>query len=232
MTKTMKPTSILLLIASILFLSAAASAQAPSSLKVAVVALSVNEYGGYLKSSGNPQTDQLIQQNLNGLLESTEILISREWQLIPLASFINNPAYQAATIGHLKSGLFAPVVEGTTIPSFTEDRKGIIRSVMTAQQVKDVCAAIGADVVMVVYSEWAVATGQWAPTNKALAKNCVSMYSKDGKQLFFGRKDVMGQRTLGAMGKFAMNEDTIREWGNAYVSGIEQVLHANKSKVR
>jgi len=205
---------------------------AAESLKVAVVALSVNDYGGYLKSSGNPQTDQLIQQNLNSLLEETENLLEEYWQVIPLDSFIKNQAYIATTVGHLKSGLFAPVVNGVTVPSFTDDRKSIVKCVMTADQAKNVCAATGADVVVNIYSEWAVKTGSFVPTNKALAKNCMSMYSKDGKQLFYGRKDVMGTRTLGAMGSFAMNEETIKEWAVSYTSGIQQVISKNAAKVR
>ena len=49
--------------------------------------------------------------------------------------------------------------------------------------------ATGADLLVVIYSEWAVATGKFIPTAKALTKNVVSIYSAAGAQVFHARRD-------------------------------------------
>jgi len=118
------------------------------------------------------------------------------------------------------------------MPSFTADRKQIIKCVLEKATAQQLCQALGVDVVVVVYTEWAVATGRWAPTNKALAKNCVAAYSSSGKKLFFDREDVMGKKTLGAMGSFVLDESTISEWVMSFKEGFDAVLAKNAKKVK
>ena len=70
----------------------------------------------------------------------------------------------------------------------------------------------GTDFILIAYSEWAVATGRFVPTSKALAKNVVSIYNAAGKQVFADRADTQGDRTLGAMGSVVVDQNSIGEW--------------------
>ena len=56
---------------------------------------------------------------------------------------------------------------------------------------------LGVDAVVLVYSEWGIDSGKFVPTMKALTKNCFAMYSKDGRKLFYARKDMRGAKVIG-----------------------------------
>jgi hypothetical protein len=205
----------------------------PSEKKIAVVALSVNDWSNsLLAAGGNPDTARLVDENTLAMLEATEETLGQYWTVVKAEEFIGNEAFRELSIGHVMEGLYAPKIDEQELPSFTENRKEIIKSVLTKETAQSLCQTLKVDVVVVIYSEWAVAQGGFVPTNKALAKNCVAMYSSSGKQLFFARKDIKGKRTLGAMGRIALNEDTIGEWVEAYKTGFQQIVEAKKKVVK
>jgi hypothetical protein len=208
-----------------------AQVEAASTTKVALVTLSVNDYGGVLEGGGSSDAAELVSANMRKMVELTEERLARDWSVVKAASFVANDAFRELSIGQIKDGLFGAELDGLVLPSFTAERKEIIKCVLSKATAQKLCEVLGVDVVMVVYSEWAVATGTWAPTNKALAKNCVAAYDASGKQLFFGRKDVMGKRTLGAMGSFAIDENTISEWVMSYQEGLNAVLKKFGKKI-
>ena len=190
---------------------------------VAVVSLGVNNYKQF---GTRGRIDQaLIDDNVNLMLKQTEQLLAKRWTVKPAASFVGDSAFRKLSIGDVKPGLAAPTIKGHTLPSFTTNRKEIIRGVLQPETAKQLCSTLGVDAVVVVYSEWMTDTGKFIPTVKALTKNCFSMYGKDGGQIFFDRKDVRGANVIG--GAFAgvyINEDTIGQWVNAYASGAKTVL--------
>lgn len=205
----------------------------PSEKKIAVVALSVNDWSNSLLSAGfNPDTARLIDENMLAMLEATEKTLGQYWTVVKAEEFIGDEAYRKLSIGHVKEGLYAPKIDEQELPSFTEKRKEIIKSVLTKETAQSLCQALKVDVIVVIYSEWAVAQGSFVPTNKALAKNCVAMYSSSGKKLFFAREDIKGKTTLGAMGRIALNEETIGEWVEAYKTGFQQIVEAKKKVVK
>lgn len=199
---------------------------------VAVVSLSVNDYSKMLSSAAGADSTLLINNNMNKMLQITEEQLAKYWDVKPAGSFIGDQAYIKLSLGRVKQGLFNPQQGNNQMPNFTDERSEIIKAVLKADTAKDLCKALKVDYLAVIYSEWAVATGSFVPTNKAMAKNCVAMYDKDGKQLFFGRKDFMGEKTLGAVGRIALNEETISEWVNAYNKGIEFILNSENKKVK
>ena len=199
---------------------------------VAVVSLSVNDYSKMLSSAGGADSSFLINNSMNRMLQISEEHLSKYWDVKPADSFISDPEYINLSLGRAKQGLFNPQLGDNQMPNFTDDRGEIIKSVLKTDTAKSLCETLNVDYLMVVYSEWAVATGRFVPTNKALAKNCVAMYNKSGKKLFFARKDVMGEKTLGAVGKIALNDETINEWVTAYNKGIEYILESQNKKVK
>lgn len=198
----------------------------------AVVSLSVNDYSKMLSSAAGADSSFLINNSMNKMLQITEEHLGQYWDVKPADSFIGDPAYINLSLGRAKQGLFNPQLGDNQMPNFTDDRGEIIKSVLKKDTAKALCETLNVDYLMVVYSEWTVATGRFVPTNKALAKNCVAMYNKAGKQLFFARRDVMGEKTLGAVGKIALNDETINEWVTAYNKGVEYILESQNKKVK
>jgi len=193
---------------------------------VAVVSLTVNDYSRSLSYTGGVDSSRFIDANLNRILDLTEQQLGGHFQVKPAASFVADAAYRGLSIGTVKEGLFAPKFQGIRMPTFTDNRDQIIKAWLSPETARALCSTLQVDYVFVAYSEWAVATGRMVPTQKALAKNCAALYGRDGKQLFFARKDVQGAKTLGAMNRIAVNEETIGEWVAAYDLGLRDILLA------
>jgi hypothetical protein len=198
---------------------------------VAVVSMSVNDYSKMLTSASGADAAMLINDNMNKMLKTTEEELAKYWDVKSASSFIGDPAYIKLSIGKVRQGLFSPEAGKNQMPNFTDERSEVIKAVLKADTAKALCETLKVDYLAVIYSEWAVATGKFVPTNKALAKNCMAMYNKEGKQIFFSRKDYNGEKVLGAVGNIALNEETISEWVNAYNKGIEFILNSENKKV-
>ncbi len=223
----------LLLLSAVLLLTVSCKAPqmgAQSSMKagvdfksVAVVSFAINNYGSFGTAGAiNPA---LIDPTLMTLVKKTESILAEKLVVKPAATFVKSKAYRSLSIGDVKSGLYAPKFSGTVMPSFSSDRKAIVKGVLPAETAKELCRTLGVDAVVLVYSEWLLDSGKFIPTIKALTKNCFAMYSKDGQKVFYDRKDMRGARVIG--GAFAgvhINEETIDQWVDAFSNSAEIVL--------
>jgi len=193
---------------------------------VAVVSFAVNNYGAF--GASGVISPALIDSTFPQLVKKTEEILSQSLTVKPVSSFIDDDAYRALSIGTVKSGLYAPSINGLVLPSFSENRKDLVKGVLEPETAKALCRTLGVDAVVLVYSEWMIDSGKFIPTIKALTKNCFSMYSKDGSKVFYDRKDMRGEKIIG--GAFAgvhINEGTIDQWINAYGKSAEIVLKRN-----
>jgi hypothetical protein len=174
----------------------------------------------------------LIPTAMGEMLDITENALAGYWTVKPATEFVTNDDYRALSIGQVKSGLFSPTVNEQAMPSFTEKRSEVVKGLLEKSTAQKLCSLLEVDAVVLVYSEWAVATGKFVPTSKPLAKNCFSMYDKSGKQLFYGRQDMNGKKSLGAMGQITLNEETIHHWSEAYSRGLDAILKKYSKKLK
>jgi hypothetical protein len=107
---------------------------------------------------------------------------------------------------------------------FAADRSQLIKAGLDATQAQALAKASGADLVAVIYSEWAVATGRFVPTAKALTKNVVSIYAATGEVVYHARRDQVGNQTLGAWGRVIVDEKTIDQWVASYDLALATLL--------
>src|SRR5688572_3167459 len=188
---------------------------------IAVVSVSANNYGGSLQGWNNANASELMGTQLNKMVGGIETLLSRDWTVVSAGTFAGKDEFQVLAGERREVGL--PVFDGKTMPLFSKDRKQLIK----AQVDKDVAVKLariaGADYILIAYSEWAVATGRFVPTSKALAKNVVSIYDASGKQVYSGRADTQGNKTLGAFAAVVVDQNSIGEWVNAYDKGVHQL---------
>jgi hypothetical protein len=195
--------------------------------KLAVVSLSANNFGGSLQGWNSANSTDLMSSRLNIMLEFTEKAFSAGWDVVPASSFVTKPEFIALAGEQRDVG--APMFEGMYMPLLSKNRKQLVK----AQLDKDVAISLanvtGADFMAVIYSEWAVKTGRFVPTSKALTKNVVSIYDAKGKQVFKGRLDKMGAKTLGAFNAVYVDDGTIDQWVNAYTSGFA-AMYAGRKK--
>jgi hypothetical protein len=153
-----------------------------------------------------------------------ETLLAKDWTVVPAASFAGKDEFQVLAGERREVGL--PVFDGKTMPLFSKDRKQLIKAEVDKETAVKLAAIAGADFILIAYSEWAVATGRFVPTSKALAKNVVSIYDATGKKVFEDRADAQGNRTLGAMGSVVVDQNSIGEWVTAYDKGIHTLYGA------
>lgn len=195
---------------------------------IAIVSISANNFGNSLQGWNSANTTELMHSRLNHMLDLSEKLFAQDWELVPASSFANKPEFQALAGEQREVGL--PELNGETMPLFSKDRKQLIAAEVDRDVAQQLAAVTGADFIVIIYSEWTVATGRFVPTSKALTKNVVSVFDASGKQVYDDRSDQQGQQTLGAVGRVAVNEDTIDQWVNAYEKGIEALYFDGRKR--
>lgn len=186
--------------------------------KIALVSMAINNYKIW---GGSPISDELVRKNIQVLATDIEGVLAEKYTLVPAAKFIGTAGYASGAIPAMEEGLVIP----EKMHIFSKNRKELVKGVLSKEQAQTLCKLTGADAVITFYSEWLVATGKFIPTNKAQTKNCISMYDKEGKQVFFKRKDVNGEKVLGsAYSNTHINQDTLDQWMNASIAATRTIF--------
>jgi hypothetical protein len=185
---------------------------------IAVVSVSANNYGGSLQGWNSANASDLMGKQLNQMVGLMEGLFSKDWTVVNASTFAGKDEFQLLAGERREVGL--PVFDGKTMPLFSKDRKQLIKAEVDKDVAIKLAQIAGTDFILIAYSEWAVATGRFIPTSKALAKNVVSIYDASGKKVFEDRADAQGDKTLGAMGSVVVDQNSIGEWVTAYDKGI------------
>ena len=197
---------------------------------IAIVSLSANNYGGSLQGWNSANSYSLMGSRLNTMLTHTEEHLEKDWKVVKAESFVAKAEYQKLAGKQRKLGL--PSFGKSIMPLMANNRKEMVKARLTKDKAVALTKITGTDFIMVIYSEWAVKTGKFVPTSKALTKNVISVYNKQGKQVFSGRKDQVGAKTLGFSGSVVVDENTINQWVDAYVAGINKLFPRKKSKTK
>lgn len=193
---------------------------------IAVVSISANNYGGSLQGWNSANASDLMSNQLNKMLELTETVFAKDWKVINAKTFAGKPEFLALAGEQRDVGL--PAYEGRVMPLFSKDRKQLVKAQVDKDVAVKLASISGADFILVIYSEWAVATGKFVPTSKALTKNVLSIYDASGKQIYTGRQDTQGNRTLGGMGSVVVDANSINEWVVAYEKGLNGLYGLKK----
>jgi hypothetical protein len=196
--------------------------------KLAIVSLSANNLGNSLQGWNSVSTSDLMISRMNKMLSAAEELFAQDWKLIKAKTFASKPEYQKLAGEQREVGL--PKPGGHTMPLFSKNRKQLVKTQVDKDVAQSLAAATGGDFIMIIYSEWAVATGRFVPTSKPLTKNVVSIYDAKGKQVYNGRHDQMGTKTLGSLGNVVVNESTIDHWVDAYKTGLKILFDKGRKK--
>ena len=217
---------------SLLCLVAFAACSSPMSLegaatrhpgsKVAVVSISANNFGDSLQGWNTARTSQLMGSRVAKMLNTAERALGEKWKVVPADHFVGRKSFQKHKGQEFDVGLAK--LRGGTLPVFASNRDQLIKARLDPTQAQALAKATGADLVVVIYSEWAVATGKFVPTAKALTKNVVSIYSATGESVYHARKDQVGSQTLGAWGRVAVTEGTIDQWVDSYEVALTSLL--------
>ncbi len=194
---------------------------------IAVVSVSANNYGGSLQGWNTANASELMGTRLNQMVGGIETLLAKDWTVVNAGTFAGKDEFQVLAGERREVGL--PVFDGKTMPLFSKDRKQLIKAEVDQDVAQKLAQIAGTDFILIAYSEWAVATGRFVPTSKALAKNVVSIYNAEGKQVFSDRADTQGDRTLGAMGSVVVDQNSIGEWVLAYDKGIHTLYGAPRN---
>lgn len=198
--------------------------------KVALVSLSVTNWGGSATGTAGTldQAAKLIDGTLAGMVGETEKTLSGFMQVTKASGFVSNPAYRSLNVKN-DLGAIVPKMNGTPMAVFTNDNSQLIAAAVTPDVAKKLCANLRVDGVVVVYSEWSYAQGGFVPLRRALAKNVVSVWDRNGDLVFNKRVDETGTGVLGGpYGPIVVNEGTIKQWADAYTAGFGKIAQEMK----
>jgi len=193
--------------------------------RVAVVSLSISDWGGSVRmgSVGSTSVSELISDTAAKMLVDTEEKLSSKWQVVKASSFVGSNNYQK--LGTEKTlSVIVPKVNGKEMAVFTQVSKEIKGGQIAPQTAMDLCKALQVDAVVLVFSEWTVKTGGIVPMTKAVTKNIFTIWDANGKQITKKRVDMMGSKSLGAFGIKAVNENTISEWHASYDKAMNKII--------
>lgn len=192
--------------------------------KVAVVSLTMSDWGGSVKAGGaGGNVDKTLQNATSQLLKDTEARLGKDYKVVKAETFVGNGGYQKATVKHALS-VYTPEIKGKELGVFTADGKSLKRGDVTPEKARELCKLLGVDGVFVIFSEWTVKTGGFVPTTKAVTKNIVSLWDAKGEKVFTRRVDKMGSRVIGGMGIKAVTADTVDEWTGTYRQALDTIL--------
>jgi hypothetical protein len=189
---------------------------------VAVVSLSINDYGNSLQGWNSAMVSDLMYSRAATMVQMTESELSRYWRVIPAPQFVGNPAYQE--LAGMRFEVAVPQVDGHFMPVFAMDRRQLIRAQVSPDQAYALAQATGADLVAIVYAEWGVVTGGVIPTSKSLSKNVIGIFDSGGNQVYRRRADARGSKTLGAFGRVVVDENSIDQWVEAFHKGMTRIF--------
>jgi hypothetical protein len=206
-------------------LKAELSAARDRKAKLAVISLTVNDYGRQLQGTSNSNVAALVDRKMDEMLGFAEkSFTDAGWTVAPAASLVGTEAYKKASIGKLFEGVYGPHPGGVEMLSFSQSRGDLVKTRLEPPVAQTLCAGLGVDVVVLVYSEWAVGTNSWTSLTSPLTKNVVGIYDSQGRQLFQARKDVKGDKVLGAFGRAVVDEQTMDVWVGAFENGLGQLI--------
>src|SRR5690606_27748799 len=113
-----------------------------------------------------------------------------------------------------------PNYDGYDMPYFGYEKKHLVKARVAPEMAQALAQAAGTDLIAIVFTEWGTKTGSFVPTSKALVRTTLTIHDASGRLLFSGRRSAVGERTVGAFGGVALDEQTIQEWMGAYVQSV------------
>jgi len=188
--------------------------------KIALVSLTVSDFGRSLQFGNAAGVGELITKKMDEMTAVTEATLGSAWTVVPSASVVASEGYTKLAKGEAKDNMFT----ASNMKLFSAERGDLVKTRLDPQTAKDLCAALGVELVAVIYSEWTTVTGGFVPTTKAYAKTVVSIWDNQGRQLFKDRKDVEGSKTLGAFGRAQVDENSLDVWVGAYKTGLDKMM--------
>lgn len=212
----------------------AAATKKPSAPinKVALATFTVRNWGDMVSgTAGNARATELINGTLAGLLTTTENKLSGVKRVSRMSGFIGNASYRSMNVKS-EIELMLPKVNGTPVVNFSRSESDVVAANLSPEAAKKLCAILQVDAVVVVYSEWAWAQGHFVPTKRALAKDVVTVWDRSGNLVFSKRVDETGPGVLGGpYSPIVVNEGTIKQWGEAYLKALDQILVEMKASL-
>ena len=197
-----------------------------SSVKrVAVVSFSVSDWGGSVKygSVGKTPVHKLLESAVNKMLTDTEEMLSQKWSVVKAETFVKESKYQRLGVEKTLS-VYVPKVKGKEMAVFTQVSGEIKSGKIDPQTAINLCKALSVDGVVLVFSEWTTKTGGMIPMTKAVTKNVVTIWDKNGRLASKKRVDNMGRKALGGFGVKAVNENTITEWCASFNTAMGKIV--------
>lgn len=192
------------------------SAQTPEA-KLALVSYSINEvnYGDWVLN------EYMMRKPLAQLLEHTERMLGRRWELIPAADFVPTLEYQELQASPLE--VAQPKFGDYSMRLFSSSREQLVAARTSRTRAAELARATGADLVALVYIEWDCASGFMTMVHP-IAKVVISIYDAQGNERFHVRQDHKDQEAIGARPfKNPITPASVGRWTSASRAALNEI---------
>lgn len=205
--------------------------------KVAVVSFALNDWGdnsavrvGGDSASGGfgnsfKTQREAIQRATDQLLPKTEARLAEQWQVKKASSFVASNSYRSLTVAKTLDA-YVPEVAGTPLGVFKQNSMALKKARLEADTAKALCKSLGVDAVFVIFSEWTTTTGSQVPITRPFSKNVISVWDKNGQEIFVRRVDQMGKVVIGGAGakvSIAIPK-VIEDFKDSYLKALDTIL--------
>ncbi|GEM_PF-1513563 len=190
------------------------TAKVNNGKSAAIVSLAVNDFGGALQGWNTARTGDLMARHTAQMVGLTAKRLSKHFKMVDPTTYVGKAEYQKLA-GPARE-VAVPKIGGSVMPIMAESRSDMVKARLSPAKAAALAQATGAQVLIVLYAEWGVRTGGFVPTSKALSKTVMAIYDATGRQLYMGRRDIVGRKRLGAFGSVVVDKNSIVEWVDAY----------------
>ncbi len=189
-----------------------------STKRIAVISFTANEYtspfGGV-----NILLDEFIWQVVDEVLMKTEETLGTKWNVVPTSEFVVNAEFQ--DLDSTELDVIVPTIANKRMLPFAENREQLVSAEIPIAKLTELAEITKVDYLVVIHTEWGVATGKMVPTSRAYTNTVVSVYNALGERLYHRRHEQLSEKILGAMTAVKVDENTIQQWVDAYMSGLD-----------
>lgn len=201
--------------------------------KVALVSLSVTNWGGIVSGTGgDAKATELIDRTLSDMVAYAENRLSGYLRVSKASGFVGSAAYRNLGVRN-DLDLLLPKQNGQPLALFSKDNEDVIAARLAPGVARKLCAELHVDAVVVVYSEWAVTMGKTVKAQRAQARVVVSVWDSNGNMVFTKRAERTGTGILGApFSAVVANEFTVGQWNSAYVRAFDQIAAQMKAVLK
>jgi len=191
--------------------------------KVAVISLVINsEDLDQYDPVKTATTEKIVNSKfVSGLVKATEAKLSGIMQVRPVSGFVGSADYQG--IGVKRQPPYTlPEIDGKSMVLLSAVRQEQVKGKLKPEIAQKLCASLGVDGVVLIYSEWFQERGGMVPTIRPYTDNFVAVWDSHGNLVL--RKRIAEMGDVQGFGMVNISAEKLPEWTGLYMKFLDVLV--------